>query len=403
VRAVFSPGTGGSWRRVALIVLIGGILAAVIVVLVVRHGSETTAAPKPPAGTSGPAKGHGSPGGGTSAGNGSTEHRPEPPPRPKPPLPRHRILWGAWIGSYLTGTEAPWDMRATKKFERLAGKGLSLIHFSSPFAACRGNRCASYNFPVRAFESVRRYGAIPFFSWGSSSAPIQTYEPSFTLGSLIDGSHDAYIRAWAEAAKSWGHPFFLQFDWEMNGKWYPWGEGANDNKYGQFVLAWRHVHDVFTSVGATNATWVWCPNIDPNGSFTPLYSLYPGNAYVDWTCLNGYNRNNPWQSFSDLFGSSYRLLQRIAPTKPIIIGEIASTEIGGSKAQWIDDLLSTELPSRYPLIRGLLWFEKYAGNAYPIETSRASRLAFARGIASPVYVPSVFASLHDGPIRPPGR
>jgi hypothetical protein len=323
-------------------------------------------------------------------------------PAPPPPVPKRRILWGAWIGSQFTGTESPWDTSATTRFQKLVGKGPSLIHFSAPFALCEHNSsCAYYTFPVRAFQNARKYGAIPFFSWGSKSNPIQKSEPAFTLGSLIDGSHDAYIRSWAQAAKAWGHPFFLQFDWEMNGSWYPWGEEANGNRRGQFVQAWRHVHDIFASVGATNATWVWCPNIDPNGAFAPLYSLYPGNAYVDWTCLNGYNRDDPWQSFGHLYDSSYRILRQIAPTKPIIIGEIASTEVGGSKATWIDDFLS-ELPSRYPWIRGFLWFEKYAGGSYPIETSRESRVAFAHGIASPVYVPNVYGSLRDGRIEAPG-
>jgi mannan endo-1,4-beta-mannosidase len=399
-----------------LIVAVAGLATAVVVLLATRqhddgsHAAATPPAAPPPANpTPSPTVSHGKPAGRghqpsqPSAGQGTNPATSPPPTKgPPTPLPRHRLLWGAWIGGHLTGLDAPWDMRAVKKFQRMTGKGPSVIHFSSPFAACHGGECASYPFPTEAFDKVRRYGAIPFFSWGSSSSPIQPYEPGFTLASIVDGRHDAYIKAWAQAARSWGHPFFLQFDWEMNGSWYPWAEGANGNRHGEFVQAWRHVHDIFTSVGATKATWVWCPNIDPTGSFTPLYPLYPGNQYVDWTCLDGYNRNVPWESFDELYGLSYRLLEKIAPTKPIIIGEIASTEVGGSKAAWITDLLSTELPYHYPLIRGVLWFEKYAGNAYPIETSRASRLAFARAIASPVYIPNAFASLGGRKVRPPG-
>jgi hypothetical protein len=369
----FSPRRSRFWIGAALIALVAlGIALGVVL----TTGSGKTAAPP----------------------TSSTVPTTSPPP----PASRQKILWGAWIGSQFTGTEAPWDTNAAVKFQKLAGKGMSLIHFSAPFAICQpGSSCAYYTFPTRAFENARAYGAIPFFSWGSKSNPIQNSEPDFTLGSLIDGSHDAYIRSWAEAAKAWGHPFFLQFDWEMNGNWYPWGEGANGNRRGQFVQAWRHVHDIFTSVGATNATWVWCPNIDPQGALAPLYSLYPGNKYVDWTCLNGYNRDNPWLSFGQLYDSSYRLLRRIAPTKPIILGEVSSTESGGSKASWIADFLS-ELPSRYPGIRGFLWFEKYAGGSYPIETSRTSKRAFTSGIASSVFVPNVYRALRDGPIQPPG-
>ena len=33
------------------------------------------------------------------------------------------------------------------------------------------------------------------------------------------------------------------------------------------------------------------PNVDPNNKYTPYDQLYPGNAYVDWTCLDGYNKD----------------------------------------------------------------------------------------------------------------
>ena len=66
---------------------------------------------------------------------------------------------------------------------------------------------------------------------------------------VIDGTYDGYIRYFAQKAKEWGHPFFLRFNWEMNGFWFPWSEGVNGNKSGEFVAAWRHVHDIFTAEG----------------------------------------------------------------------------------------------------------------------------------------------------------
>ena len=48
----------------------------------------------------------------------------------------------------------------------------------------------------------------------------------------------------------------------------------------------------------------------------------------------------------------------IAPSKPFIIAETASTEYGGSKAAWITDMLSTQIPLYFPKLKGFLWFEK---------------------------------------------
>jgi beta-mannanase len=42
----------------------------------------------------------------------------------------------------------------------------------------------------------------------------------------------------------------------MNGDWYPWGKGINGNQLGQYVQAWRHVHDIFAAIHADNVLWV---------------------------------------------------------------------------------------------------------------------------------------------------
>jgi beta-mannanase len=258
-------------------------------------------------------------------------------------------------------------------------------------------------------ESVREHGSIPFFSWSSQSIPTQTSEPDYQLSDVAAGDYDGYIREFAKDAAAWGHPFFLRFNWEMNGDWFPWAADANGNNAASYIAAWQHVHDIFASVGATNATWVWCPNVDPGGSMADLGSLYPGDSYVDWTCLDGYNwgtnPNSPnrWASFDQLYRSTYdEVVNEIAPTKPMIIGETGASEYGGSKADWITDALA-KIPTEYPDIRGVLWFEKYDdGMDWPIETSPAATSAFAAGIQNPAYASNSFASLSTGgPIQPP--
>ena len=334
---------------------------------------------------------------------------PSPTPAPAPAPASSSIYWGAWIGNHLTGTEAPWDMNAVAKLEQTAGKKLSIVNFSAPFANCSSSKCSYYNFPAGEFNNIRSHGSIPFYSWGSQSIPMPANlsEPNFQLADVISGAHDAYIRQFAIAAKNWGHPFFLRFNWEMNGNWFAWMEGVNGNKAGESVLAWRHVHDIFTEVGATNATWVWCPNIDPENQMRDLSSLYPGDAYVDWTGLDGYNwgtnpaRSDRWRSFDSLYKSTYtKITETIAPSKPMIISEVGSSEYGGSKASWIKDMLGT-VPVNYPKIRGLLYFEKYDdGMDWPLETSSSAASAFAAGIQSPAYASNQFGSLGFGPVKP---
>jgi hypothetical protein len=318
------------------------------------------------------------------------------------------LYWGATIGTHLTGGQAPWDMSAVSKFEEMTGKPVSLVQFFQPFADCSASPCSFYGFPTTPLENVRRHGAIPVLSWSSQSIPSSLDEPDFQLSDLIEGRYDEYIRGFAESARDWGHPFFLRFNWEMNGNWFPWAEGVNGNVSGQYAAAWRHVHDIFTSVGAGNVTWVWCPYVDPGRSLTGLASLYPGDAYVDWSCLDGYNwGTNPaapkgWKGFDQLFHSTYsQIVESVAPSKPMMIGETGSSEQGGSKAAWIENMLGT-VPADYPRVRALLWFEKYDdGMDWPIATSTAATAAFAQGIGSPAYTGNAYAELAPGTIQPP--
>jgi len=320
------------------------------------------------------------------------------------------LYWGMWIGNQLTPPNAPpYDMNAVNILTSALGKGMSLLEFSSSFSDCDPSPCSFYRFPAKPMEAIRSYGAIPFFSWAAESNPRKTEnDPEFQLADLIEGRYDAYIAQFAEEAKAWGHPFFLRFNWEMNGKWFSWAQSTNGNKPGQYVAAWRHVHDIFSAVGATNATWVWCPYADPRGHFSKLKPLYPGNAYVDWSCMDGYNwgRNpvasKPWRSFDEIFAGTYKqITKEVAPSKPMLLAEFGTSSKGGSKPRWIREMLAT-IPKKYPRIRGLIYLDGFdRGIDWTIESSAPALSAFARGISRPFFMPNQYGALSTGPIPPP--
>jgi beta-mannanase len=322
--------------------------------------------------------------------------------------PAQPLYWGATIGSHLTGDQAPWDMNAVASFEAGAGKSASMVQFFQPFAQCGGADCSFYSFPTTPMDDIRSHGSIPVLSWSSQAIPSTHDQPDFQLSDVISGRYDEYIAEFAAEARDWGHPFFLRFNWEMNGNWFPWAEGVNGNAGGEYVAAWRHVHDIFAAAGATNVSWVWCPFVDPGGSMTDLASLYPGDAYVDWTGLDGYNwGTNPaaprgWRSFDQLFRSTYdEIVGGIAPSKPMMLAEVGSSEHGGSKADWIRDALA-RVPTEYQQIRALLWFDKFDDNMdWPIETSAPATAAFAEGVQQPVFVGAGYGGLSGGAIAPP--
>jgi hypothetical protein len=320
---------------------------------------------------------------------------------------RGAILWGARIGGSTYGrryADAPYDPRTLARFEANAGKGVSIVVWGQSWY----DHGVPQGFDPRLAEEVRAHGSIPMIDWSPWDLKNQgsASQPAFQLRDVIGGKYDAYISDWAAGAAAWGKPLFVRLCHEMNGSWYPWSERANGNRRGEFVRAWRHVVDLVRASGATNVTWIWAPNEFESYEGIPIRRLYPGDAYVDWLGISGFNwgngqRGSLWRSFDKTFSRSYPRVRAISPGKPIMLAEIGSSERGGSKARWLRNAFSNRIP-RMPSVRAVVyWNRADEGMDWPIETSRASRAAFRRAIASPLYSANVFSQVSASPIPPP--
>ena len=218
-----------------------------------------------------------------------------------------------------------------------------------------------------------------------------TLEPGFALSTIIDGEHDEYIDRFATAVRDLGLPVAIRFAHEMNRNWFPWSEERNGNQRGQYVAAWRHVHDRFTSLGATNAVWIWSPNVVTARPSVRLAPLYPGDDYVDWMGMVGYYRRvylddkgKPKEpTFANTYGSTMDELRSVA-VKPIVITELGATEVGGNKPAWINSVFQGLADN--PDVIGFVWFDHSVnGTDWRIESSNAATEAFAADVADPRY------------------
>ncbi len=344
------------------------------------------------------------------------------------------VYWGAYVAGNTYGvTNPPWNWTAVDKYQTNTRKNMSILHWGQRWY-WSGQDGYSWigdghfqKFETAQFEKVRQHGMIPMIDWNSWAAgtvPGTTTKygqptPNFKLSDVYTGKYDTYIRQWATDAKKWGHPFFLRHNHEMNGTWYSYSEKTNGNTAGDYVKAWKHVHEIFMEpeINATNVTWVWCPNADYSGSIA-LEGLYPGDDYVDWTCFDVYNasfdKNSSWMGAYSLYKPTYDHLLKIAPNKPIMIGETGTSKDGGSKSSWIIDLLKVQLPVNFPKIKALVWFNWDNGETiidWPIEgnhfdlqkgvaVDQASVDAFASGIGLGYYASNTFANLNQMPVGP---
>lgn len=173
-------------------------------------------------------------------------------------------------------------------------------------------------------------------------------QPDWSLAETINGHWDRQYLAVARSVVEYREPILIRFAHEMNGHWYPWGT-ANGNRPGQYVAAWRHVVDLFREAGATNALWVWSPNVVRGASSRTVRQFWPGSSYVDVVGLSGYGvrERTPVTTYRATLKLIYALTK-----KPIVLTEVG-VQPGSEKRSWLREFGGWLRQN--PQIRGFIW------------------------------------------------
>lgn len=285
-----------------------------------------------------------------------------------PSAARERTLLGVNVD------DAPGDGAALDAYSALVGRSPALVMWYQTFGEPLFYR--------NDLEQVTRRGALPLITWDP-----QVGLRGIPLREISAGRHDAYLRTAAREAKSWPGLLYVRFAHEMNIPSSLWAPGINGNTPADFVAAWRHVVRVFRAEGVRNVQWVWCPNIDYGGK--RFSALYPGDRWVDWVGLDGYNWGTfrgmlGWQSMAKLFGPSYDKLVKISH-RPVMIAETGSVEQGGDKAAWIRQAFTRTLPRRLSRVRAVVWFERRKETDWRVSSSPEALAAYRDAATSSAY------------------
>jgi hypothetical protein len=230
------------------------------------------------------------------------------------------------------------------------------------------------SFPALPVHDAYEYGALTLISW-------EPYMES--LANIASGGDDAYLTSYAIAVRGLDVPVAISFGHEMNGDWYPWGMKTHGNTPAEFVAAWRHIHDVFASVKATNVIWVWDPNVTYVAPSVDIASLYPGDAYVTWVGATGYYTpgSSGRQTFATLFGPTLAKI-RTFTNKPFLISE-TGVQQSPAKATETTDLLTSVADTTG--VVGFVWFDYDKRADWRVESDPAALRAFASGVSGPAY------------------
>jgi beta-mannanase len=269
------------------------------------------------------------------------------------------------LGAYTPG--APANSSALSEYTAMVGRQPDIVMWYRDFGQ-----------PLLYSDEITNFRA-------TGQTPMATWEPyDQELSQIASGAYDSYLHESAQIAKSWGSTLMIRFGHEMNGTWYPWA-GSNDTPEA-FVAAWRHVVSLFRADGATNVKWVWAPNTE-EGTKYPISPYFPGDSWVDYVGLDGYNWGssaNKWESLGEVFAVSYATVTQLS-SKPVIITETSSSETGGDKAAWIRSGFMTTIPQSFPRISAVIWFNKSQEDDWRVNSSTASLEAYRAVVSCSLY------------------
>lgn len=145
----------------------------------------------------------------------------------------------------------------------------------------------------------------------------------------------------------------------------------------------RRVVNLFRQQGAANVKFVWSPNVSGADAATASLS-YPGSDHVDWIGFDGYPMRGGRGDFSATFRPDYDALA--VHGKPMMIAETGSNVVSDAdRARFVTDLLTYELPVRFPKFTAFIWFNEpgwgdLLDSKYPLTLD-----AFKKGIAGSYY------------------
>jgi len=260
-----------------------------------------------------------------------------------------------FLGVYAAG--APPSYKPITEFAETAGRQPDLVCYFSSWAK---------PFNTTFATTVHDHNAVTL---------VQIDPTNASIAAIAAGDYDDYLRGYADAVRSFGHPVVIGFGHEMNARWYSWGYGHVPPAV--FVAAWRHLVNLFRQQGADNVTWLW--TIQAQGSGTgPAAPWWPGSAYVTWVGIDGfYSRAS--DTFRTLFGPTIANVRSLT-SKPILLSETGVSAQAG-QAAGIRNLFGGV--AAYGLL-GLVWFSEAPGNQpdWGIQDNRAAKAALRYGIST---------------------
>jgi hypothetical protein len=174
---------------------------------------------------------------------------------------------GVWLGVQVAPGSTGSAQRTLRKLESRVGRRVDVVY-----------QQLRWDEPLERVSALAasRHTRTPLLGW----KPLRLDGSIVPWPSIASGREDARLKAMATGLKALPKRVFLTFAFQPEPQ-----VASGYGTAGDYVLAYRHVHDVFVKLGATNVVWVWSMTSAPRWASLHM-QLYPGDGYVDWLAFD---------------------------------------------------------------------------------------------------------------------
>lgn len=270
---------------------------------------------------------------------------PSMPKTPSPSLPVEPVLvdklrWGVFTGS---------NIAALDEFERTVDANpdylATFVHW--------GNHDGALPAYVKQYAYEKDRTLVLF--WEASDYVVGgTDQPEYAYRNILAGNWDTYITDFKNQLREYEGPVILIPFSELNGDWTPWSGTENGNTPEESILAYRYLHDRMNDLPNVSFGWAVNSTSFPNTPANAIERYYPGDAYVDYVGVDGFNMGTPWQTFGEIFDTPLTTLAQY--NKPTLVFSFGSAP-GPRKASWLKTALTVDLP-KHPHVVAWVYFNQ---------------------------------------------
>lgn len=275
-----------------------------------------------------------------------------------PPSPSPRIIYtGAWVTDFWDNDSKILKTRNLSSFENNLNHKFAIANIYSEWGYLKDPKLITRLNEISSNGWTPMISSNPYFFKDCPNKDGNLYK------TIALGSCDKFLKDALNNLKTFNKPIFFRFAWEMNLPQMYWSTQKAKSSPKDFIEAWRRFHQISKQEKADNLIWVLSFNTT-NSVTTPYKELFPGDEYVDWVAIDGYNWGNTaswagWSSFNGTFKASYQELTALSQ-KPVMISEVnsAPTGTGGNKADWLRDMLDVQITKEFPKIKAVILFNE---------------------------------------------